>query len=111
MELFRDQPLMLTDELANSTYLSEGAELLLGDRAGALVNRLSFSLLGFGSRGVVPPAIQKALLGEGPAWRGAVDLAEAPPSRWHVAEISAIRREGRFLCGVVRLSREEGIRK
>ena len=101
---FEGSPLILTDRLANSNYLTPQAAHLLGDSEEALVNRLSFSLLGFGKHQKVPTALVKALEGEGPSWRGVVDLGEMGSARWHFCEASAVVRDGRLVCGVIRLS-------
>lgn len=103
--LFTGQPLIVTDEIANSVYLNAEAENLYQESAGALVNRLSFSLLGFGNRAGAPPALVNALLGDGPSWSGAVDLSgENEPPRWHFVQASAVKRSERFVSGLVRLS-------
>lgn len=101
--MFESYALVLTDRLANTVYLNPRAEALFGDRAGALVNRLSFSLLGYGERDAVPEALTNALLGEGAPWRGVALIhgADGPP---HFVEASAVRRGGRLVCGVLRLS-------
>ncbi len=110
--MFDDKPLILTDELANSVYLNEHAEILLGDRAEALVNRLSFSLLGFGKAARVPESLANALAGEAAPWRGVVNLSADPTkSKYHFAEISAIKSPEKTLCGVIRLSAEESVKR
>jgi len=102
-DLFADAALTLTDELTNSVYLNDRAERLMGDEGGALVNRAACSLLGYGERGAGPPALEKALLGEAGPWRCAVQLPGATGPV--VCEASAIRRDGRLLCGVLRFGK------
>jgi len=102
--LFDASPLILTDRLANSLYLNAAAEELFGERAEALVNRLSFSLLGFGNREKVPGGLEEALLGRGAPWRGVVQVQAADGPLARFAEASAIRRGDLLVCGVIRLS-------
>ncbi|MDX2177225.1 MAG: hypothetical protein SF028_12230 [Candidatus Sumerlaeia bacterium] len=99
-DLFADAPLVLTDRLANSVFLSPAAERLLGDRAPALVNRACYSLLGFDSGERPPDALATALLGEREPWKAMVLLA----GRGCHVEASAIRRGARLVCGVLRLT-------
>ncbi|MCC6545963.1 hypothetical protein IT570_02255 [Candidatus Sumerlaeota bacterium] len=104
LDAFAGHPVMLTDKLANTVFFTPEAEELLADRGEAIVNRLSFSLMGFGSKDRVPPGLTAALLGESVPWRGVVNLSSDDSPRLRFAEASAIRSPGRFLCGVVRFS-------
>jgi hypothetical protein len=94
------RPVALTDGLANTLWFSPEAESLFGERAEAIVNRVAFSLLGFGKNDRLPPGLKEALLGEGPAWRGIVK----PEGRGEQTflEASCIQQNGRLLCGVLR---------
>jgi hypothetical protein len=107
---FQNEPIILTDELANVVYVNPMAEKLFDENAEALVNRLVFSLLGFGKKGMIPKTLEKALLGEEVPWRGVVDLADAPPTKYFFAHGSAIQAGKHFICGVIRLSAEEASR-
>ena len=107
VELFRDSPLILTDRLTNSVYVNEPAAALLGDRGEALVNRTAFSLLGLGVSEKMPEPLEKALLGDGPPWRGIVRLCKVdnPDESPHIfCEASAINRHGSHVCGILRLT-------
>lgn len=105
---FEQHPLLLTDQLVNVVYVNDEAERLLGDRAGAIVNRLSLSLLGFGYREKIPESLLGALLGTAPPWRGVVHVGEEGPVPVF-AEASAVVSGGRLVCGVIRLGRERAI--
>lgn len=107
-EAFSHLPIVLTDNLTNSVWLTGRAEELLGERAEALVNRVSYSLLGFGEREKQPQGVVDALLGKGGPWKGVVHLPRADgPSRLVFVEASAVVREGRFVCGVLRFAPQE----
>lgn len=101
--LFSDQPLILTDNLANAVYLNERAEDLFQERAEALVNRLSFSLLGFNDARPVSEGLKKTLLGKAPPWRGIVHFPE-PVKSIRIVDASAIVRPSRLIAGVIRIS-------
>lgn len=106
---FPDAALILSDKLANTLYFSPAAEALFGDRAEAIVNRLTLSLLGFGERDRVPQSLLAALLGESGPWEGIVHLQTAAGPRQAFASISAIRRrDGSLLAGVVRIGKVQG---
>lgn len=105
--VFSSTPLVITDKLTNSLWLSDSAESLLGERAEALVNRVSYSLLGFEDREKQPARLVDALLGEGDPWRGVVHLPTATGTRLVFVEASAVSREGRFVCGVLRFNLQE----
>lgn len=112
LDAFEDHPIVLTDQLANTIYFNNTAEALFGDRAEAVVNRVSFSLLGYGAKENIPEAFIKALLGDAPPWRGVVDLApEGNPPRHYFVEASAIRRAGKLVCGILRVSLTEVARQ
>lgn len=104
---FSHLPVVLTDRLTNSIWLSGPAEELLGERAEALVNRVSYSLLGFGEREKQPQGVVDALLGTDRPWKGALHLPSGDGSRLSFVEASAIVREGQFVCGVLRFSPQE----
>lgn len=104
VDAFAAYPLVLTDKLANTIYFNQSAESLFQDHAEAIVNRLSFSLLGFGRKETVPPGLISALLGEGAPWRGVVNIADADSPRHLFIEASAIRTREKLLCGVVRFN-------
>ncbi|CAN5200571.1 hypothetical protein BH09SUM1_BH09SUM1_24530 [soil metagenome] len=101
---FSAVPVILTDKLTNSVFLNEEAELLFGDDAASLVNRLGLSLLGFGHKDRIPAALTAALLGEGLPWRGMINLGTPDLPRLVFAEASAIARPGHFVAGVIRFS-------
>jgi hypothetical protein len=106
-QAFSQQPLILTDRLANTVYFTPSAEALFHDRGEAIVNRLLFSLLGYGERTCIPTGLKEALLGEARPWRGVVHLGtgtDDPHTR--VAEASAVMNGERFVCGVLRLAAE-----
>ena len=105
--LFEADPLILTDSLANVIYLNDLALGLFTDRAGALINRLSFSLLGFGERTDVPQPFVNALTGEGPAWRGMMNIGTDRTPNIRMINASAVAKEDHFVCGVLRLARQE----
>ena len=108
-EAFDEFPIILTDRLANSVYLSPPAEAIFGDRAEALVNRLALSLLGYGHKERVPPGLLEALLGEGKPWRGVVAIkgsSELP--RLHFVEASAVVCDGRLVTGLLRIGERQG---
>lgn len=102
VELLVAIPLVLTDKLTNSVYFNAPAEELFCDSGEAIVNRAAFSLLGFGSHEKMPPGLPKALLGECDPWRGIVhpDGGSGPI----FCEASTARRQGRFLCGILRFT-------
>lgn len=104
LEAFATFPIVLTDRLANTVYFNARAEVLFGERAEEIVNRLSFSLLGYGRKDQAPGGLTEALLGDAGPWRGIAEVAEV---RLFI-EASAMRRDGRFLCGVIRFSQREG---
>ncbi len=107
VETFGAVPLILTDKLTNSVFLNAPAEVAFEERAEALVNRVAYSLLGFGKREHAPAGLAVALLGEAGPWRGVVEVPT--PTGWsrRVAEASAIVQGERFICGLVRLSGDE----
>lgn len=107
LETFASVPLIVTDKLTNSVYLNPAAEEVCGERAEALVNRVMYSLLGFGKREHAPSGLAVALLGEAGPWRGVVEVPTATGWSRRVAEASAVVRNGRFVCGLVRLSPDE----
>ncbi|MDK2971308.1 MAG: hypothetical protein PWP23_1063 [Candidatus Sumerlaeota bacterium] len=100
VDLFSASPLFLTDSLTNTVYFSPMAEELLGEQGEAIVNRAACSLLGFGRGTPVPPALNAALLGEGPAWKALVRLENGCSV---ACEASAIRGPNGLICGMVRL--------
>ena len=112
VELFSDTPLVLTDRLTNSVFVNGPAAVLLGDRGEALVNRAAYSLLGFGAADKLPEPIEKALLGDGPPWRGlvrpAVEGIPAESVNPLFCEASAINRHGVLVCGILRLTPSVG---
>jgi PAS domain-containing protein len=109
VEAFPDHAIMLTDGLINSVYLSPAVESILGERADALVNRLGFSLLGFGERDRLAPGLLEALSGSGEPWEGIVQLQSAAGPRTAFVQASAIRsRAGSLLAGVVRIGKVQG---
>lgn len=103
LDLFADQPLILTDRLANSIYFNPGAEALFAERGEALVNRVLFSLLGLGERSTVPPRLVEALDGSGAPWKGVVQPPDVNGECAMLCEVSAIGQGEAFLCGMVRL--------
>ena len=106
VDAFNDHPLILTDQLANTTYFSEAAEALFAERAEALVNRLALSLLGFGEHERPANGIVEALEGRGAAWDGIVRLQTATGPRVAFVQTSAIRnREGLLVAGVIRIGK------
>jgi len=107
VDLFADRALLVTDELANTVYLSPEAEKVFGDRAEALVNRLSFSLLGFGNRSEVPKAMVEAINGEGPPWKGLVNVGGGEPPNWYLAEMSSAGKGKQFIAGFILLEKGE----
>ncbi|MEO8377899.1 MAG: hypothetical protein ABI579_09540 [Candidatus Sumerlaeota bacterium] len=110
VDAFAGHPLVLTDKLANTIFFNAEAEALYADRGEAIVNRLSFSLLGYGGKkDKVPSGLTPALLGEGVPWRGIVNLSESETPKLHFVEASAIRAPGRLLCGVIRFKLNEAI--
>lgn len=102
LALFEDQPLFLTDRLANTIYFNGPAEGLFAERGEAIVNRAVFSLLGMGDHTAHPPALVEALEGNGPPWKAVAQLPLEPPCIC-VCEASAIRDADTHLCGMVRL--------
>jgi hypothetical protein len=96
---FGADALVLTDSLGNSIHLTDAACRLFGDRAEALVNRQAYSLLGFGEAARMPKALGEALLG-GETWRGTAPVG----GRRAAVEASAVRRDGRLLFGILRIS-------
>jgi hypothetical protein len=101
-ELFAAVPLVLTDRLSNSVWFNAPAEALFRDRAEAIVNRAAWSLLGFGFAAAAPDRLMAALLGEGPPWKGMVRPEGNPAARPEFCEASALVREGRLVCGILR---------
>lgn len=106
-EAFGHHPVVLTDQLTNSVYLTPPAEELLCDSAEALVNRLSLSLLGFGRRETIPRGVTEALQGQSEPWRGVVNLGDQDNPRWYFVHASAVLHEGKLVCGVLRFSKQE----
>jgi hypothetical protein len=108
-DAFADHPLLLTDKLANTVYMTNPVETLFGDRNEALINRLALSLLGFGERDRVAPGLVEALTGEAGPWRGIVQAQTAAGPLPIFAEVSAAKRpDGRLLCGIIRLGKPQG---
>lgn len=103
VDLFDDSPLVLTDRLTNSVYFNAAGEALFSDRGESIVNRAAYSLLGFEAETAIPAALSRALLGEGDAWKGAVH-PEGHDAKM-LCEASAVRRDDRLLCGVIRFPR------
>ncbi len=106
-DAFATIPLIVTDKLTNAVFLNRRAEELFGENAEALVNRTSYSLLGFGNRGNAPKVLPAALLGESRPWRGVVEIHTPKGREQHAAEASAVLRDGHFVCGLIRLAVKE----
>ncbi len=107
VKAFDTTPLIVTDKLTNSVFLNARAEELFGERAEALVNRVTYSLLGFGTRENAPKDLPAALLGQTQPWHGVVEINTTNGVRRHAAEASAVLRDGHFVCGLIRLSGKE----
>ncbi|MDX1972000.1 MAG: hypothetical protein SFY68_05650 [Candidatus Sumerlaeia bacterium] len=108
LELFEEDAVILTDVLTNSIFFNTKAEELFGMRGEELVNRTTYSLLGFENFKGVPKSLADALLGEGDCWRGLVKLGEEVRSKFEpgtlfYCEASALRTSGEFIVGVLRL--------
>ncbi len=104
VDLFESTPLLLTDRLTNSVFFNDPAEALYGEAAEAIVNRAAWSLLGFDFSSAAPTALEAALLGSGDPWKGIVRLPDGAP---RFCEASAVVRDGRLVCGMIRFAAPE----
>jgi len=100
LDLFEHQPVIITDQLANSVFLNKKAEELYGQRGEAIVNRAVFSLLGFDSFEGMPQKLVDGLSGNGEVWRGFVKHP-TEQNKICFAEASAIVHEN-LKCGMIR---------
>ncbi|MGF1574212.1 MAG: PAS domain-containing protein [Sumerlaeia bacterium] len=101
LDLFEQDPVILTDVLTNSVYFNEHAEGLFGESGEALVNRATYSLLGFENHTGVPSTLADALLGKAEAWRGYVKLPGKNGSVFY-CEASALKTSDKHIAGVIR---------
>lgn len=101
LDLFESDPVILTDVLTNSIFFNPLAEELFGEAGEALVNRATYSLLGFEQFNGVPKALADALLGEADCWRGYVRLPHTGDAVYY-CEASAIKTSNKHLAGVIR---------
>lgn len=97
-------PIILTDRLANAVFINECAETIFRDRAEALVNRTTLSLLGFEKAECLPEGLTKALMATGAPWRGVVMLDVAGEQERRYVEASAVHRDGVLVCGILRIA-------
>lgn len=101
-------PLVLTDRLTNAVFFNEEAEAVFGDRAEALVNRTTLSLLGFSKIEGMPAPLVDALLAKGEPWRGVAVLDVSPKPEARFVEASAVHRGDRLVCGLLRIGPKRG---
>lgn len=101
LDLFENDPVILTDILTNSVFFNDHAELLFGESGEALVNRATYSLLGFENFTGVPSSLAEALLGKADCWRGYVKLPNKGGDVFY-CEASALKTSEKHLAGVLR---------
>ncbi len=99
-DAFTDEALLLTDQLINIVWVSPKAEELFQERGEAIVNRLTFSLLGMDDSPPQLDCLKRALSGESAPWRG---RAKLDSQRETFLEASALIGPSGFLCGIIRL--------
>jgi len=97
-------PIILTDKLANAVFINEAAESIFRDRAEALVNRTTFSLLGFEKLECLPEGLTLALQARSTPWRGVVQLDVTGGQERRYVEASAVHRDGELVCGLLRIA-------
>jgi hypothetical protein len=97
-------PIILTDRLANAVFINEAAESIFRDRAEALVNRTTLSLLGFEKADCLPEGLTLALQAKSGPWRGVVMLDVAGGAERRYIEASAVHRDGELICGILRIA-------